>query len=219
MRPLWIVATCMLIEVGFPWCTALKATEVQHTTFLFPGTPAEVQAVVGGAESSADKTKGERTAVAGKGWAYRAALLSTTARCVLAFKAQGSPVVMVTDLDGKPIPSRSEKIEHQDSTRIHVASPRPLPSELRFHFQATATHVAVRDVQFTIWLPDRNSDGLSDSVEAAMGLSSSEHPTIIPRPPVPHTGFFFAQPYDATMAVPTDVVQLYGGTVAPDPII
>jgi hypothetical protein len=209
----------MLIEVGFPWCTALKATEVQHTTFLFPGTPAEAQAVVGGAESSADKTKGERTAVAGKGWAYRATLLSTTARCVLAFKAQGSPVVTVTDVDGKPILSRSEKTAHQGSTRIQIASPQPLPSELRFHFRAAAAPITVRDVQFTTWLPDRNGDGLSDSVEAAMGLSSSEHPTIVPRPPIPHTGFFFSQPYDATMAVPTDAVQLYGGTVSPDPIV
>ncbi len=219
MRPIGKILTNLLIVVGCLWCTTPKAAEVRHTTFLFPGTPAEAQAVVDGTESSLDKNKSERAAAAGKGWTYRVTIPPTMARCELIFKALGSPLVIVTDADRKPIPSRSEKTDHNDSMRIAVAAPQPPQSELRFHFQAAGTPIAVRDVQFTVWLPDRNGDGLSDSVEAAMGLSPSEHVTLVPRPATPHTGFFFSQPYDPTMAVPTDAVQLYNGTVAPDPII
>lgn len=217
MRTICRVPTGLLMVVGCLWSATPKAAEVRHITFLFPGAPAEAQSLVDGSKTSVDKDKRERVASAGNGWAYRITIPPTMARCELEFKSQGSPVVAVTDGDGKPISSRSEKTDSSGSMRFTVAASQPPPSELRFHFQAVSAPVIVRDVRFTVWLPDRNGDGLSDSMGVAMGLSSSEYTTFVPRPPTPHTGFFFSQPYDATMAVPTDAVQLYDGSVSPDP--
>jgi hypothetical protein len=211
------IARGLLLAIGCVHHATALCADVRHTAFLFPGTAAEAGALIDGADSSVNN--GSRVAATGKGWAYRVTVPATAQRCELSFKATGNPVVKVTNSDGVTIPSRREKIAESDSIRISLVTNQPLGNELRFRFDATEDPIAVRNVQFDSWLPDRNGDGLSDAVEVMMKLSADEHAKLVPRPTTPHTGFFFAQPYDATMAVPTDVVQLYNGSVAPDPNI
>lgn len=199
------------------WFTVPMRGDIQHTVFLLPGTPAETGAVTDDSGTSVDN--GARLAAAGKSWTYRVVISPAAARCELAFKAKGSPVVSVTNPEGKTLSSREEKAGDSDSVRITMAADQPLGGELRFRFDATGGPIAVREVRLVLWLPDRNGDGLSDAVEAMMGLSSGERANLVPRPTVPHTAFFFSQPYDAAMAMPTDAVQLYNGSTSPDPSI
>ena len=175
----------------------------------------EAKAVTADSGTSVDK--GARTASDGKGWSYNVVVPPKPARCEFGFKATGSPNVSVTTADGAALSSRSEKGDDSDSVRIIVDTSQVLGDQLRLRFDASKGPIAVRQVRCDLWLPDGNGNGLSDHVESLMGTSPGEQISIVPRPSIPHTGFFFAQPYDATMAVPTDVVQLYNTSVSPDP--
>jgi len=198
----------LVTVIGCPGLTVPVRGDIQHPVFLFPGTPAEARAVTDDSGTSVEN--GARLAPAGGSWTYRIVVLPG-ARCELGFKATGSPVVSVTDAGGKTLPSRSENAGDRDSVRITVAADQPLGSELRFRFLAAGGPLAVRDVRLTLWLPDRTGEGLGDAVESMMGLGPDEHASLVPRPTIPHTAFFFSQPYDAAMAMPTDAVQLYNG--------
>lgn len=204
-----------LFAIGCLCCSMPLHGEVRHTTFLSPGTPAEAGAVVD--DSGTSVKDGERVAAAGKNWTYRATIPLMTTHCELGFKAKGAPRVTVTNAEGKTVSSHKLAADKSDSVRIAVATDQPLGSEVRFRFDASGGPVAVRNVRLDLTLPDHNGDGLSDTVETMMGVPPGEHANLLPRPKIPHTGFFFAQPYDATMAVPTDVVQMYNGAISPDP--
>jgi len=196
----------LLIVICCGWVTASAGGDIRHTVFLLPGTPAEAGAVMDDSGSSIEK--GERLAAAGGGWTY-GVVAPPGARCELGFKAKGSPVVSVTTSKGMAISSRIEEAGGNYSLRVTVAASQPLGSELQFRFRAASGPIAVRDVKITFWMPDRNGDGLSDAVDTMMGLGPGERGSVIPRPDKPHTGFFFDERYDPTMAVPADAVQLY----------
>ncbi len=56
-----------------------------------------------------------------------------------------------------------------------------------------------------------DSDGISENVAHLMGLQPGERALVLSRPESPRTAFFLAQPYEPSLAVPADAVQLYAG--------
>ena len=182
--------------------------EVRNTIFLIPGIPAEAAAVLNESGSSIDK--GARRAAAGGGWTYRVVVPPQT-ECMLSFEAEGAPAVSVTASDGKVMATRMNKVGAKYILHATVPMNHPLGGELRIEFRAQGGPIAARNVEFTLRLSDRNGNGLSDTVESMMGLRAGERATLVPRPDKPHTSFFYAGPYDPTMAVATDGVRLFFG--------
>ena len=198
-------------------CLALGGAQLrgslQRTIFLTPGTQAEKAAVAEDTGSALEK--GARTAAAGGGWTYRL-VVPPGALCTLAFDGKGPVAASVATPDGKAVPGRAEAAGEKYSVSCEAAPGGTIGGELRFRLAAGDGPIAVRDVVLSVCAPDRTGDGLGDAVESMMGLAPGARAAVAPRPATPHTGFFFSQPYDEAMAVPTDAVQLYNGSSPAD---
>ena len=109
----------------------------------------------------------------------------------------------------KSVPSQMEKTDVHYAVHANAPPNHALGGELRFRFLAVDGPIQVRNVRLSLRLTDRDRNGLGDALESMMGLQHGERVDVLPRPAMPHTGFFFADRYDPAMAVPADAVQLY----------
>lgn len=187
-------------------CAPAGAAEALQTVLMVPGTTAEAAAVTA---ATASTVKGStRLAEKAGGWTY-GATVPPGSRLTLSYRATGTPVIEVTEGSGRRVPIEASAEGDLVTVKASVDASHPLGGQLWFGFRAESGPISVRDFKLVLALPDRAGDGLGDVVEGLMGAGGGARAALVPRPAIPHTAFFFSQPYDPTMAVPTDTVQLY----------
>jgi hypothetical protein len=177
-----------------------------RTIPLEPGTPTEAAHLLSGLKTNVEA--GERRADAGGRWTYRI-VLPPLARCILMFTVDGEPTVAAAGSDGKPLPSRTERSGSVVTVYTTAPANHPPGAGIRITVSAKDLSIAVRDVRASIRMPDRNNDGVTDFVEAAMGLPPGRSAAVTPKPDRPRTSFQEGGPYRPEIAAPTDAVLAY----------
>lgn len=185
---------------------AVEAPAIALTERIAIGSPAEQSVLVhnGGSRVAG----GARRAEPGAYWTY-AFVLPRGARVTLRFTAEGDPQVRVSRPDGKPVPTAEARAGAERTIRATAPADLPPSGALRYTFRAVGEPIAVQNLAITAQAPDRDGDGLPDTVDQAMGVSRGARPDIVPRPALPHTSFQTGERFDAAIGVPTDAVLVY----------
>lgn len=194
----------------------MMKTTITHTILLVPGTLAESEAINSSVDSVVDQRN--RLAEAGGGWTWRV-ILPPDQTCQLSFQAEGVLDFKITTNAGKPLVNEMARVKNCYTTHFKTPPHHHQGDPLLFVFQANRGRIAIRYFSLSLALPDTNGDGISDWVAGLMGFEPEAKIEIVPKPPEPHTSFFYAWRYDPAMAVPTDAIRLYFWATNDDPVM
>lgn len=204
--------TVLWTGIWIPLCLKAGALPPPYPIQFQTGTESEKSFLV--RERGAGATAGVRQAGPGQFWVY-AFPAAPGVQCRLTFLLDAdsaAPTVLVRGPDNKPLPTRTIR-ENPGSFSVLWDTPLTWPHGGRATVQigAKAGRVKVRAAQYTQMEPDRNNDGLPDSIAAFLtqGLPPATKVVVTPAPSAPLTSTQTPLPITPALDLQTDAVFVY----------